>query len=98
MADFVVVPNTLSGWDVMHGEDPIAVSNHRDQRSAIAAAQIFLAEEHHAGAVRLDPDHPHGIDDPSAGVRGAFLFLVGLLITAILILAVFSLASAATGL
>ena len=50
MADFVVVPNTFSGWDVMHGEDPIAVSNHPDQRSAMAAARIFLAEEHHPGA------------------------------------------------
>ncbi len=73
MSDFVVVPNTFSGWDVMHGEDPIAVSNHSDQRSAMAAARIFLAEEHHPGAVRLDTEHPHGIDDPSTGVRSAFI-------------------------
>ena len=98
MADFVVVPNTLSGWDVMHGEDPIAVSNHRDQRSAMAAARIFLEEEHHPGTVRLDPEHPHGIDDPSTGVLRIFFFLVGLLMTAAVILVVFSLASAASGL
>jgi Uncharacterized protein conserved in bacteria (DUF2188) len=98
MSDFVVVPNTFSGWDVMHGEDPIAVSNHSDQRSAMAAARIFLAEEHHPGAVRLDTEHPHGIDDPSTGVRSAFIFLFALLTMAALVLVVFSLASAASGL
>jgi uncharacterized protein DUF2188 len=98
MSDFVVVPNTFSGWDVMHGEDPIAVSNHSDQRSAMAAARIFLAEEHHPGAVRLDTEHSHGIDDPSTGVRSAFIFLFALLTMAALVLVVFSLASAASGL
>ncbi|MGA8744335.1 MAG: hypothetical protein WB507_00530 [Solirubrobacterales bacterium] len=98
MTDFVVVPNTFSGWDVMHGEDPIAMSNHPDQRSAMAAARIFLAEEHQRGTVRLDTVHPHGIDDPATGVRSAFIFLFALLLSAALILVAFSLASAASGL
>jgi hypothetical protein len=98
MSDFVVVPNTFSGWDVMHGEDPVGVSNHADQRSAIAAARIFLAEDHDRGTVRLDREHPHGIDDPSTGVLGVFFFLAALLTLAVLILVVTSLASAASGL
>jgi hypothetical protein len=98
MADFVVVPNVLSGWDVMRGDDPIAVSNHADRESAMAAARIFLAEEHHPGAIRLDTDHPHGLDDTSSGLRGAFLMLIGLLLAAVLIIVVSSLASAASGL
>jgi hypothetical protein len=61
-------------------------------------ARIFLAGGHHPGTVRLDPEHPHGIDDPSSGVRSAFFFLFGLLSTAALVLVVFSLASAASGL
>ncbi len=98
MSDFVVVPNTFSGWDVMHADDPVGVSNHPNQQSAMAAARIFLAEEHDSGTVRLDRQHPHGIDDPSTGVRGVFFFLAGLFALAVLILVLTSLASAASGL
>ncbi len=98
MSDFVVVPNRVSGWDVMHDGDPVAVSNHSDPSSAVVAAKRFLAEDGKAGAVRMDTSRSHGIDDTSAGMRSTFFVLAGLFAVAVLVLVITSLASAASGL
>ncbi len=82
----------------MRAGDPIAVSNHLDRKSALPAARIFLSECHDGGAVRLDTEHVHGIDDTAAGMRKAFIALFALFAAAVSVLIVTSLASAASGL
>ena len=101
MADLKVQPNEVDGWDVVNVEDGVAVTNHPTQESAEEAAQMRASEdsisEDSEGDVIVDPDHTHGIDDASQGVKPAFFSLAGLLIVVTVIAVTVALIAALTG-
>jgi hypothetical protein len=96
MAELIVLPNELDGWDVIRGDDPQALTNHPDKRSAVEAARLRADEEGGAEVV-VREDEVHGIDDTRRGVRTYMFALAGLLAAVALIIVVTSLLANATG-
>jgi Uncharacterized protein conserved in bacteria (DUF2188) len=96
-----VMPNELSGWDVVREDEGVALSNHPDRESALEAARIRADEERVSEEggepVVVDTEHVHPIDDTRQGMLPAFLSLTGLLIAVAVLVAVIALIGALTG-
>jgi hypothetical protein len=96
-----VMPNEISGWDVVREDEGVALSNHPDRSSAEQAARMRAEEEHMSGnggePVVVDTRHVHAIEDTRQGMLPAFLSLGGLLIGVTILVAVIALIGALTG-
>lgn len=102
MSALKVVPNEVSGWDVIREGEVQALSNHVDRESAIAAAKLRAEEEGMIGepgheVVEVHPEETHGIDDTRQGMKPAFLALVGLLVVITIIVVIVALTGDLTG-
>jgi hypothetical protein len=97
----VVMPNEVSGWDVVREDEGVALSNHPDRASAEQAARIRADEERLGDLgdtpVVVDTEHVHKIDDARQGMLPAFLSLTGLLIAVAVLVVVIALVGALTG-
>ena len=96
-----VMPNEISGWDVVRADEGVAVSNHPDREQALEAARM-RAEEERLGdlgdtPVELDTEHTHAIDDTRQGMRSAFLAMAGLMIAVSLLIIILALTGSLTG-
>jgi Uncharacterized protein conserved in bacteria (DUF2188) len=96
-----VMPNEVSGWDVVREDEGVALSNHPDRASAEEAARIRAEEdrvsEEGDEPVVVDAEHVHPIDDTRQGMLPAFLSLGGLLIGVTVLVAIIALIGALTG-
>lgn len=96
-----VMPNEVSGWDVVREDEEVALSNHPTRESAEEAASIRAAEERLGGEgdepVIVDTEHIHAIDDTRQGMVPAFLSLGGLLIAVTILAVIVALIGALTG-
>jgi Uncharacterized protein conserved in bacteria (DUF2188) len=96
-----VMPNELSGWDVVREDEGVALSNHPDRESAEQAAKLRAEEDRVSQEgdepVVVDTEHVHPIDDTREGMRPAFFSLAGLLIAVTILATVIALIGALTG-
>jgi hypothetical protein len=97
-----VVPNELSGWDVIREGETQALSNHVDRETAEAAARLRADEVGQIGepdheAVEVHPEETHGIDDARQGMKPAFLALIGLLAAITILVVILALTGDLTG-
>jgi cell division protein FtsX len=90
MADLIVMPSEVSGWDVIREHDPQALTNTATMQAAVLAAEVLAADEG-GGSVRVDERHTHKLDDTSRGVRTYVVALLGLLLAVVVIIVVTSL-------
>ena len=95
MSNLVVVPNELTGWDVIHEDDPHALTNHPDKRTALEAARLRADEE--GVDVEVHEDEVHGLDDASRGVKTYVIALLGLLAAVTIIIVITSFLASWTG-
>lgn len=83
---FEVRPNEVGGWDILHENDPDAITNVATKEEAVKAAEL-LAHEAGDGAKVVVRDEPHELSDTGRGVKtyviGLFLLLA--LITIIIV-------------
>jgi len=96
VANLIVVRNEIDGWDVVREDDPQALSNHPDKRTAIAAAELRIKEEGE-GRVEVHEQESHGVDDSTRGMKAYFLILLGLLLVAGIVIVITSLLASWTG-
>jgi hypothetical protein len=75
---FEVRPNEVEGWDILHEDDPDAITNVATKEEAIKAAEL-LAAEAGDGAKVVVREEPHELSDVGRGVKtyviGLFLLL-----------------------
>jgi hypothetical protein len=80
-----VRPSEVGGWDILHEDDPDAITNVATKEEAVKAAEVLAAEAE--GARVVVRDEPHELSDIGRGVRtyvvGLFLLLA--LITIIIV-------------
>jgi len=91
VSNLLVVRNEVDGWDILHEDDPQALTNTPTKESAVAAAEKILADEGSEGQVIVHEDEVHELDDTSRGVRTYLLALLGLLAVIIVIIVITSL-------
>jgi hypothetical protein len=81
-----VRPNEVEGWDILHDDDPDAITNVATKQAALAAAEVLAAEAGDGSKVVVR-DEPHELSDTGRGVKtyvvGLFLLLA--LITVIIV-------------
>ncbi|GEM_PF-7047834 len=87
MANLIVMPDEVGGWDVLREGDSQALVNLPDKESAIEAARLRLAEEG-GGEVVVDESHVHRLDETERGAKLYFVVLLALLAAALIIIAV----------
>jgi hypothetical protein len=80
-----VRPNEVEGWDVLHDDDPDAITNVATKEGAVQAAEVLAGETGETEVVVRD--EPHELSDTGRGVRFYVVALFALL-TAIAILIV----------
>ena len=82
-----VRPSEFAGWDILHDDDPDAITNVATKEQAVEAAEVIASEE--GGADVVVREELHGLSDTARGVR---FYVVGLLslLTAIVILIAFT--------
>ena len=80
-----VRPNEVEGWDILHDDDPDAITNVATKKGAVEAAEILAAEAD--GSDVVVSDEPHEISDTGRGVRVYVFGVLGLLTLAIIIIA-----------
>ena len=83
---FEVRPNEVAGWDILHEDDPDAITNVASKEEAVKAAELLAAEAGDGAKVTVRDD-PHEISDTGRGVKvyvfGLFVLLA--LITIIIV-------------
>jgi hypothetical protein len=89
---FEVRPNEVEGWDILHEDDPDAITNVATKEEAVKAAEL-LATEAGDGAKVVVRDEPHELSDTGRGVKtyviGLFL-LLGVIMIIIVVTALVS--------
>jgi hypothetical protein len=89
---FEVRPNEVEGWDILHEDDPDAITNVATREEAVKAAELLAAEVGN-GARVVVRDEPHELSDTGRGVKtyviGLFL-LLGLITIIIIVTALIS--------
>ena len=70
-----VRPNEAGGWDILHEDDPDAITNVATKEEALAAAELLAAEGE--GARVVVSDKPHELSDTARGVK---TYVIGLLV------------------
>jgi hypothetical protein len=88
---FEVRPSEVGGWDILHEDDPDAITNVATKEEAVKAAEVLAAEAE--GARVVVRDEPHELSDTGRGVKtyviGLFL-LLGLITIIIIVTALIS--------
>lgn len=95
MSNLVVVPNELTGWDVIRDDDSQALTNHPDKRTALEAARLRAEEE--GVEFEVHENEVHGLDDTRRGVKTYVFALLGLLLAVTIIIVITSLLASWTG-
>ena len=72
-----VRPNEVEGWDVLHDDDPDAITNVATREGAVRAAEVLAGETGETEVVVRD--EPHELSDTGRGVRFYVVALFGLL-------------------
>ena len=85
-ATIEVRPNEVEGWDILHEDDPDAVTNVATREQALRAAELIAQEEGHAGSVVVR-DEPHELSDVRRGVTFYVVALLSLLTAIVLLIA-----------
>jgi hypothetical protein len=80
-----VRPNEVAGWDILHDDDPDAITNVATREEAVKAAEL-LAEEA-GGSDVVVRNEPHELSDTGRGVKLYVFGVLTVLALAILIIA-----------
>lgn len=88
-----VRPSEVEGWDILHDDDPDAITNVATKDGAVKAAEILASEE--GGSDVVVSDEPHGLSDTRRGMRLYVALLLSLLTLAVIIIAATGLLSSA---
>jgi hypothetical protein len=91
-----VRPNEVAGWDILHEDDPDAITNVPTKKQAVAAAEVLASEEGASDVVVRDETHE--LSGTERGVRLYVLGLVALLGAITVLIIVISLISSALNL
>jgi hypothetical protein len=96
--EFEILPDEIDGWDVRKMGEEQALSNHPTRGQAELAARL-RGEEEEATDIRITVNERavHHLDDDTSGVRPAFLYLGGLLLAVVVLIAVLALVGSLTG-
>lgn len=81
-----VRPSEASGWDILHDDDPDAITNVATKEQALRAAEILASEEHGETDVVVR-EETHELSDVGRGVKVYIFGGLGLLATIIVIIA-----------
>src|SRR5689334_22756285 len=88
-----VRPNEVGGWDILHDDDPDAITNVATKEQAVTAAEVLADETGESHVVVRE--EAHEVSGTERGVRLYVLGLVALLGTITALIIVISLISAA---
>jgi hypothetical protein len=88
-----VRPNEVAGWDVLHEDDPDAITNVATKEQAVEAAGVLASEEGDSDVVVRE--EPHELSGTERGVRLYVLGLVALLGAVTVLIIVISLITSA---
>jgi hypothetical protein len=80
-----VRPNEVEGWDILHEDDPDAITNVATREQAVQAAEVIAQETGEAEIVVRD--QPHELSDVGRGVKFYVVALLGLLTAIVLLIA-----------
>ena len=82
-----VRPNEVAGWDILHDDDPDAITNVATKEQAVEAAMVLVREGE--GSDVVVREETHELSDTNRGVR---FYMIGLLtlLTAIVAVIVFT--------
>jgi hypothetical protein len=78
-----VRPNEVAGWDILHDDDPDAITNVATKEQAVEAAMVLVREGEGSDVVVRDETH-----ELSGTERGVRFYVVALLSLLTLIIAV----------
>src|SRR5436190_15557316 len=84
-ATIEVRPNEVEGWDILHEDDPDAVTNVATREQALRAAEL-IAHEEGDGSV-IVRDEPHELSDVGRGVKFYVVALLTLLFAIVVLIA-----------
>jgi hypothetical protein len=62
-----VRPNEVAGWDILHDDDPDAITNVATKEQAVEAAMVLVREGE--GSDVVVRDETHELSDTDRGVR-----------------------------
>src|SRR5204862_2738046 len=82
---FEVRPNEVGGWDILHEDDPDAITNVATRAQAVRAAEVIAQETGEAEIVVRD--QPHELSDVDRGVKFYVVALLSLLAAITLLIA-----------
>jgi Uncharacterized protein conserved in bacteria (DUF2188) len=88
-----VRPNEVAGWDILHDDDPDAITNVATRDQAVKAAEVLAHETGEVDVVVRD--EPHELSDVRRGVMVYVVGLLGLLAAIAVLIVVISLVSSA---
>ncbi len=80
-----VRPNEVAGWDILHQDDPDAITNVATKDEALKAAEVLAEEE--GGSEVVVREEPHELSDTGRGVKLYVFAILTLLAIAIVIIA-----------
>jgi hypothetical protein len=80
-----VRPNEVAGWDILHDDDPDAITNVATKEQAVEAAMLLVREGE--GEDVVVRDETHELSDTGRGVKVYVFGVLALLTLAILIIA-----------
>ena len=80
-----VRPNEVAGWDILHDDDPDAITNVATKEQAVEAAMVLVREGE--GSDVVVRDETHELSDTGRGVRFYVVALLTLLTLIVLMIA-----------
>jgi hypothetical protein len=80
-----VRPNEVAGWDILHEDDPDAITNVATKERAVEAAMVLVREGE--GSDVVVRDETHELSDTQRGVRFYVVALLSLLTLIVAIIA-----------
>ncbi len=80
-----VRPNEVAGWDILHDDDPDAITNVATKEQAVEAAMVLVREGE--GSDVVVRDETHELSDTGRGVKLYVFAILALLALAIVIIA-----------
>ncbi len=80
-----VRPNAVAGWDILHDDDPDAITNVATKDQAVEAAMVLVREGE--GSDVVVREETHELSDTGRGVKLYVFAILTLLAVAIVIIA-----------
>jgi hypothetical protein len=81
-----VRPNEVAGWDILHDDDPDAITNVATREQAVEAAMVLVREGE--GSDVVVREETHELSDTERGVRFYVVALLSLLTLIIAVIAI----------